>query len=228
MRSIIKRFWAAIAGWNTISTRHYLDSFCAAHDPVFEEYVDLPDCLSGSVTLPEAEDAIKKAERELWDHLTNDHGGPWDKQRPFLGCYSPRKHSHIKEELQFWIRNLNRLKDGLPPVTNPLWLRNQTSNATIRFERKLVPASPSRYGVRLALLVSSNVQSCLQDIESSVSFPINGEEGVLMFSSITLKKGKDIQIIQPDSELEKEVETWFKKEIFLYPLSGMTLGTQEE
>ena len=197
-----------------------MEQFCAKHDPLSEEYVDLPAYISKNVSLFDAQNAIKNAERELWDHITNDHGGPWDKLKPFFVCYSPRKHADIKETLEFWIRNINRLENGLPPITNPLWLRSRNSTATIRLERKLVSFSCSQYGVRLVLLLSSNVEPFLQEIESSILFPTMEEERVMMFSSVTIKKGKNVQIISADEELEKESQKWFRKEMSLYPLYG--------
>ena len=210
MRNILKRFWASIAGWSALSTTHRIESFCAKHDPLSEEYVDLPIYISEKISLFDAETELKNAEKELWYHLTNDHGWPWDRRKPFFTCYSPSEHEHIEQTLQFWIRNINRLRKELPPITNPLWLRSQHSDGIIRLERKFIASSDSQYGARLAVLFSSNVESILQDIESYLTIPLEEKERIL---SIALKKGNDMEIISPSEQLRKESEKWFKKEV---------------
>lgn len=220
----MKRLRAAIAGWNALSIRSGLESFYAKRDPLFDESVDLPANIPKSVSLYEAEDAIKNAEMKLWNHITNDHGGSWYDR----GCKDRRQHVDIKDMLGFWIRNINRLKKELPPVTNPLWLRGQNPNVTIRMERKLVPSSHSEYLMRLVLLFSSNAETLLQDIEKTVIFPtsfaflttpllpIMKKEGTLFWSALTLLKGEGMRIIRADEELEKESQKWFNKEMVLW------------
>jgi hypothetical protein len=93
----------------------------------------------------------------------------------------------------------------------------------IRLERKLVPFPQSRFGARLVLLLSSNDETFLLNIESSISFPIMEkltmeEEGRVLFSSITLKKGNDV-VIGVDEKLIKESQKWVIKEKALYALN---------
>jgi hypothetical protein len=210
MRKILKRFWAAIAGWSVLSTTYRLESFCAQHDPLFEEYVDLPIFLSEKISLLNAETEISNSQKDLWFHLIKDHGGPWKSRKPFFACYSPSEHEHIEQTLQFWLRNINRLKKELPPITNPLWLERRNPNGIIRLERKLIESANSQYGAKLIVLISSNVESFLQDVESWLILPLDEKERML---SITLKKGRDLQITSADERLKEESAKWFKKEV---------------
>jgi hypothetical protein len=122
MASLLKKMWASIAGWKTLSTIDYIESYCSQNDPLFEENVTLPADLTEKVFLFDSENAIKKAKKDLWEHITNKHGGPWNGLQSSFTCYNSQEHEDIRETLEFWIRNNNRLKKGLPPITNPLYL----------------------------------------------------------------------------------------------------------
>jgi len=228
----LKKRYRSLLAWKEVyNTVSKIRSFCQKGDPLFEEYeasdfhflenyIEIPLHRNLSdLLLPlfrfDVLDAlrvtdieIKKLKIDLWAHRIYGH--------PRCGCYHHSHQCDIERELYFWFRNLVRLERFLPPITNPLWFKNDFLKASVRVEGKIIEGADDA----TKIIISSSNESSSDAILSRITIPypfdlVKGRREKLGTTCrwMDILKGNDWKIIFPNDELRESSEKWFIKEV---------------
>jgi hypothetical protein len=122
-------------------------------------------------------------------------------------CYNPDSHFIIEETLSFWIQNIEKLQNELLPMTNPMWLKNKSSDI-IRLHAKIV-LKESSTDKEFSVLISASNRSVLSDLENLLSFPAENSRCFFAY----FKKGNEWEIMEPSSEYFNAWESWDSKKV---------------
>ena len=166
-------------------------------------YIDAP----ARLTMIYAENGFNNSRKDLWLW----YAGPWNKNKLISFC-SKRELKEIKEELYFWIHNIYRLEKRLPPITNPLWLKNDSGDI-VRLHATSCSCCDSKGGgvLNVKILASSPSKSLLDDSDFSerFEFGINFDCRILTMSFF---HGRiDWEIVSPMAELDEDYKNWNTK-----------------
>ena len=209
--NIFRNIVDAIAGWKVSSSMAKLEKMHKNFD-----YLTLSVFAPEAVSLSETENKLNEARKDLWLHFSNEHyawwnkykyGGWWNKHKSNFICYNPDSHFIIEETLSFWMQNIKRLQCELIPLTNPLWLQNQSGDI-IRLHAT-ISLHESSTAHQLNTSVSVANPSHLNDLDNLLTFPSENSRSFFVY----FKKENDWDVIEPSGEHLQDWERWHRKNV---------------